>query len=789
MNKAHQLKILSTKLSLFSVPQFIFFSVSDWQTNKKNILIKINNFFAKEKYLAVRSSTDDEDKIKKSNAGKYLSLLNVKNNKQKLTKSIDKVIQSYKKNNRKLNIKKDLIIVQQMINDSTLSGVLFNFDPINNLPYYVINYDDISGKTDTVTSGNSSFSNRILFILKNHTDMLKSKRFRVLLQAVKELEKNISLKKIDIEFVLDKNLKPFLLQARSLQIPYKKNRIFDYELANKCSNEIKNKIQYNNRKYKLKSVYGHMPDWNPIELIGRNPKELSYSLYVNLITSYSWIKARQQMGYKKYFKNNNLMINFLGQPYIDVRKSFFSYLPNKLNNNLSKKVVKFWINKLIKNPSLHDKVEFDLAITCYFFNIEKSNIFNDIPLTSKEKKTYVAVLKNHFNDLVSISKTSNLIKNQNKIDLYVKNFEVIKLKQKKFSFPIIKETLLQARKLTTLFAAQARHAFISKTILNSLTDSQLITENKKENFLNEIKTIASEYLDDLNLLNKKKVTLKFIKSKYGHLRPGTYDIESKSYRNQKRDFFENTNKNQGRITFYQNNITKKDIEMINAIIKRESLKINNFNNLIKYLKLSIQQREYSKFIFTKYIEIIFNRIIILSKKIYLKKKLIPYLSINQFIQLENNYFNKNSLLINKKLVIEAEKNLTKYNILKHFKLPSIIYDTTAPYVIPYQINKPNFITNKIVQAPSIFLNDNINFNLKGKILIIEGADPGYDWIFSKGIKGLITKWGGANSHMAIRCNELGITAAIGCGEQIYESLKDANLIEINCKTLRVNIIK
>ena len=48
--------------------------------------------------------------------------------------------------------------------------------------------------------------------------------------------------------------------------------------------------------------------------------------------------------------------------------------------------------------------------------------------------------------------------------------------------------------------------------------------------------------------------------------------------------------------------------------------------------------------------------------------------------------------------------------------------------------------------------------------MIENADPGYDFIFSHGIKGLITKYGGPNSHMSIRCEELNITAAIGVGD-------------------------
>ena len=67
-----------------------------------------------------------------------------------------------------------------------------------------------------------------------------------------------------------------------------------------------------------------------------------------------------------------------------------------------------------------------------------------------------------------------------------------------------------------------------------------------------------------------------------------------------------------------------------------------------------------------------------------------------------------------------------------------------------------------------------NFNkLDNKIIFIENADPGYDWIFAYKIKALVTKFGGINSHMAIRCSELSIPAVIGCGEQIYLNLTNS----------------
>ena len=70
--------------------------------------------------------------------------------------------------------------------------------------------------------------------------------------------------------------------------------------------------------------------------------------------------------------------------------------------------------------------------------------------------------------------------------------------------------------------------------------------------------------------------------------------------------------------------------------------------------------------------------------------------------------------------------------------------------------------------------------------MIENADPGYDFIFNSKISGLITKYGGANSHMAIRCSELSIPAAIGIGETKFEELKFKKFISIDCLNKRIH---
>ena len=126
-----------------------------------------------------------------------------------------------------------------------------------------------------------------------------------------------------------------------------------------------------------------------------------------------------------------------------------------------------------------------------------------------------------------------------------------------------------------------------------------------------------------------------------------------------------------------------------------------------------------------------------------------------------NYFLKIGL---KKELINIFKNNDFHEITNSLKLPQIIHEDTSPYIAPFQINIPNFITSKIEGKTKNITNNTINEKLDNKIVLID-ADPGYDWIFSHKIKGLVTKFGGANSHMAIRSSEFEIPAAID--EKIY----------------------
>jgi phosphohistidine swiveling domain-containing protein len=113
-------------------------------------------------------------------------------------------------------------------------------------------------------------------------------------------------------------------------------------------------------------------------------------------------------------------------------------------------------------------------------------------------------------------------------------------------------------------------------------------------------------------------------------------------------------------------------------------------------------------------------------------------------------------------------------------LPEIISDATDFNIINVVNARPNFITDESVDAQICVLESGIT-EIEGKIVVIEKADPGYDWIFTKGISGLVTKYGGVASHMAIRCAEFKVPAAIGCGEKIFDFVKSSHRLHLDCK--------
>ncbi len=747
----------------FLIPKVYIFKTHDWKFSRNNIIETIQKNFKSK--IVIRSSSFDEDLKNQSQAGKYLSVLGVSpKNKRKIETSIDKVIKSYKKKNTN-----NKIIIQKQITKVSMSGVIFTHELINGSPYYIINYDDNSKKTDTVTSGYGENSNKKLIIYRKGIKSLKSERFKKLLSCVFDLEKKLKNQYLDIEFVVDTDLKIYLLQVRNISTASKWN-INNNLLERKI--RIDRKILYKHFK-KKDQILAQMSDWNPAEIIGKNPKKLSSSIYSKLVTDKSWAIAREKMGYDK-INEKKLMSLYSGKPYIDVKKSFSSFLPIKLNSKKKISIINSWIEKLKKNPFLHDKIEFDIAVTAWDFEIKKK-LDKSLPRTfsDKFKKNLQLLYKNIFIDNINKESEASLENITKKIEtLKVLQKKIFIHKSRKINLKTVRLALKQCKFYGIIpFAQAARHGFISKGLIDSLISKKILTKRRSIELQKGVNTITSNFLDDINLVIKNKKTKTSFFKVYGHLRPGAYDITSKNYSQMGSSLFDRSFK----INKHPFKLKNKENAKLGILLKRENINLRP-EELIKYILKSIELREYSKFIFSKSIDQIFKLVIKIVPKKYSKKEIISYFSIDEILN------NK----IGKKLFLKRKEEYA--NDVKIF-LPEVIKDSSAYDVIPYMFNIPNFITNNRVIGKVLNLDKKVKNSLDSKIILIENADPGFDWIFTKKIKGFATQYGGSNSHMAIRAAELNIPAVIGCGQKKFDELKDSSEIEIDCLNKKIIILK
>ena len=204
-----------------------------------------------------------------------------------------------------------------------------------------------------------------------------------------------------------------------------------------------------------------------------------------------------------------------------------------------------------------------------------------------------------------------------------------------------------------------------------------------------------------------------------------------------------------------------------------------------FIRESIEGREHLKFVFTKSVNMILKLIEKLGNRVGLTKEDIAHLDISVVKQLYVDLYTGDIRTIFEENIRD---NKIQYESAIRIKLPSIIVRPEDIYSFYLLSEEPNFITQKSVTADTVELQAK-DCGLRGKIVFIQAADPGYDFLFSKGIGGLVTQFGGVNSHMAIRCAELGIPAVIGVGEKNYAAWSRYRRLHLDClkkQVIRIN---
>jgi len=767
--KAETLERLAPLLrSAVILPQ-VRFSVAEWRSDPQGVLERISKSQWGSEALIVRSSAKCEDSSSESQAGKFTSVAGVEGV-AAIAPAVERVIASYAGNDSQ----DDQVFVQPMLDEVAMAGVAVTREPHGGGPYFVLNYDDFSGRSDLVTSG-AAGKLKTFICLKSHREGIPSQLLPVL-DLLQELESLLGSDGIDVEFAVDKNGALYLLQVRPLA---HNQPLTDAEATNEATTEIAQKVALLTKPHPYlhgnRSVFGVMPDWNPAEIVGLKPRPLALSLYRELITDSIWAYQRDNYGYKN-LRSFPLLVSFHGLPYIDVRVSFNSFIPGDTKPELAERLANYYIERLLEQPTLHDKVEFEIIFSCYTLDLpERLQALTKHGFSGDDIADITGLLRNL---------TNKIINNQNglwrhdreKVDRLVERLPTIR------DAPLDKISrvywlLEDCKRYGTLpFAGLARAGFIATQFLNSLVATGVLDRAGHAAFMSDLETVGSQIGRDFAHQTKDDFL-----ARYGHLRPGTYDILSPRYDEAPDLYFDWSTRRQHPANGSRFLLSVSQLHLIERLLKEHGIE-HDILSLIQFIKGGIEGREYAKFVFTRSLSDALSLVKQIGEENGLSTEDCSFLDIADVRALYSESGNVAARL--KASVAEGRR---RYELTRRIVLPPLISSPEDALAFHLPSIHPNFITKQCVTAPVSTIDDAPE-ELKDTILFVPSADPGFDWIFSRGIAGFVTQFGGVNSHMAIRANELAMPAVIGAGETLFGHWKRADKICLDCGNQQVQVI-
>jgi len=765
--KAETLDTLAPRLRTARILPQVRFTVGEWRADQARVLAAIHTEPWSAKPVIVRSSAQNEDGAVSSQAGRYDSVLNVAGE-ERLIQAVEEVIASFSAGVST----QDQIFVQPMLERVAVAGVAFSRLPSGGGPYYVVNYDDRSGRTDVVTAGTGDNLETFL-CLRSRIDAAPPALAPVI-ALMGELESSFGCEAIDVEFAIDGDGQLYLLQVRQLSVE-RQGMVADARVADALA-DVARKVELLSRPHPFlhgsRSIFGVMPDWNPAEIIGLRPWPLSLSLYRELITDAIWAYQRDNYGYQN-LRSFPLLVSFHGLPYIDVRVSFNSFVPRDVPSDLASRLVNYYIDRLLAEPQLHDKVEFEIIFSCYTLDLpQRLEKLAANGFSSADINELTGALRRLTNRIIH-GDAALWRRDRAKIDLLAQRLPIIgDAKIDKISR--IYWLLEDCKRYGTLpFAGLARAGFIAVQLLQSFVAVGMLSPEEHATFMASVDTVGSRIGYDF----AHKTKAEFL-ARYGHLRPGTYDILSPRYDEAPDLYFDWTGARTGSAEQPRFALSIEQLRHIERLLKEHQLDIDVLG-LIEFVKAGIEGREYAKFVFTRSLSDALSLIRQLGEEYGLSLEDCAYLDYDAIRTLYSE-----SGSVQERLLESIARGRERHALTRNLVLPPVIASPEEVFAFHLPPSQPNFITRKSVTAPVASVTDPPE-SFAGRILFVPSADPGFDWIFTRGISGFVTQFGGANSHMAIRAGELGIPAVIGAGETLFNRWQSAHKLCLDCTNQKV----
>jgi phosphohistidine swiveling domain-containing protein len=765
------------------------FPVAAWGARRVEILDRLRRRFAG-RSVVVRSSTLSEDNFAASGAGRYLSVLDVAaDDALALAGAVDRVVESFGLGKRRV-LPGDEVLVQPFVGDLAACGVLLTRDPQHGSPYFVLNVDSRSGRSDVVTSGGAGKIDTAYFSWSGENRTGLERAAARVLDLARELMRLSCFDSLDIEFGIDGAGTCYLFQVRPLACvePLSVDDDDDmldvighlHDFAVEAAAPAPGVLGRDN-------VFSNMSDWNPAEMIGACPRPLALSLYQTLIGDRAWASARARLGYRD-LGTTPLILSFGGRAYVDVRASLNSFLPAGFDESAGARWVESCLDRLRADPPLHDKIEFDLTATCMTPDWGRVSAWLDAAgFSALERKDFACRLSRMTADMVlgrvepiaaqAAAGTALTLRRERILAAHAPNLAGYGRCLRPLTLDCIELGVVP-------FSIVARYAFVAMSLLKGLRAVGAIGSDLYDAFLLAVPTVSGEMSRDAERLARGQTTLAEMTARYGHLRPSSYDIVSRNYAACPERYFRAE-----RVAAASPSGAADPVALLQpsaAGIERALAAVGievETPVLARFMAEAIAGRERLKFEFMKNVDAILETVAAVGEVLGLTRDELSFVPIGEFLGLERD---SASQALESHLRRVSGQNEKRWLLAQGLRLPDLIAAPDEVFAHRLEAWRPNFVTRRKVTAkPVVVGGAGGEEDLSGALVFIRAADPGFDWIFGHAIAGLVTQYGGVASHMAIRAAEFGLPAAIGCGEALFETLSRAARVELDCELGRI----
>lgn len=681
------------------------------------------------------------------------------------------------------------VCVKPIIDNVRTVGYVRTYDTTYGAPYYFTGYDDriTAGMPVTYTTHRAAVIRR-----DASAASLEKSHLTEVVHLTQELERMCHADQgLDVEYATAPTDKFFLLDVQRVSLRSAWNRHtqlrFDEVLANI---HILLQARSGARKGMAGSsnVLVQMMEPDSIAMLGTHPRPLALSLYRNLMTDRTWYDARASMGYFAV-GDEVLTVSLAGRPYVDGRSAFNACVPATLDKAVREKVVEAWLTRLRQHPELHGQVRDGVTQTLVDFSFEqdfRERYGGTLPLTKyKEYRDRLRRLTEQNLSMADSSSLRTAAAAMRQLESHQEMRVPLQLKELATLTDDGCGLLWAIQALLTECRSQGahpylvadQHAHIAGSLLRSAIVRGALEPDRYQEFAPSLATASKRMGDAYDQVVEDVLDSETFLVQFGHVRASAFDIRSP--RQDQRDELFRGAKGRPRRTLPRPFVLSSAEEHdFTALLQEAHMSRIKPKHLLQYAKAALVARDACRFAAMRDLSDILELIALWAERFGLSRDDASYLTVDEILLPLRS---ASPVAWKSRLKESVDRRMRERELSKAVRLGPVIRDECDLEVVWLHASTPAFVTQQIVEGPTLALGLDLTADVTDKIVCVENADVGYDWLVTRAVRGIITKFGDSSSPLAMRCAARSVPAAIGVGEQPFERLVYAGRVRLNCR--------